>query len=234
MQAADALHRHEPRGMAALVEAVAARHRDRLSARRAADGRLGDSDVPVLSRREALERAPGGVRPRRDRRRGGTRGREQRVDGRRARAAPDARLAVVGDGRDPARGVSTVRAATRAAAVLDAARSRLDADRELVHRQRHAARAEPAARGRLGARDVAAAAAAVRRRARARVARRVHLESLAARRRPAVRRRRARPRDARVRRFRSCRPCSGSCSGRWPSSSSAARRRSAKAISRCS
>ena len=34
--------------------------------------------------------------------------------------------------------------------------------------------------------------------------------------------------------FRSCRPCSASCSGRWPSSSSAARSRSAKATSRCS
>ena len=60
------------------------------------------------------------------------------------------------------------------------------------------------------------------------------LEPLVARRRAAVRRRRARARDARLRRFRSCRPCSGSCSGRWPSSSFAARWRSAKAISRCS
>ena len=114
------------------------------------------------------------------------------------------------------------------------ARSRLDADRELVHRQRHAAGIEPAARGCLGARDVAAAAAAVRRRARARIARRVHLESLTARRRPTLRRRRRSASRCACTRFRSCRPCSGSCSGRWPSSNFAARRRSAKAISRCS
>ena len=37
------LRRDEPRGMEALVEAVAAWHRDRLSAGRAADGRLRDS-----------------------------------------------------------------------------------------------------------------------------------------------------------------------------------------------
>ena len=40
--------------------------------------RLGDPDVPVLHRREAAERAPRGVRPRRDRRRGRARGRQQR------------------------------------------------------------------------------------------------------------------------------------------------------------
>ncbi len=35
------------------MEALAARHRDRLSARRAAGGRLGDPDVPVVRHREA-------------------------------------------------------------------------------------------------------------------------------------------------------------------------------------
>ena len=46
------LHRHEPRGLAAVVEAVAARNGDRLSARRAAVRRLGDPDrsCPTWSR----------------------------------------------------------------------------------------------------------------------------------------------------------------------------------------
>ena len=47
------LHRHEPRGLAAVVEAVAARHGDRLSARRAAVRRLGDPDVPLLHGRRS-------------------------------------------------------------------------------------------------------------------------------------------------------------------------------------
>ena len=47
---------HEPRGLEAIVEALAARHGDRLSARRAAVRRLGDPDVPLLHGREAAER----------------------------------------------------------------------------------------------------------------------------------------------------------------------------------
>ena len=46
------LHRDEPRGLAPLVEAVAARHGHRVPARRAAVRRLGDSDrsCPTWSR----------------------------------------------------------------------------------------------------------------------------------------------------------------------------------------
>ena len=42
----------EPRGMVPLLEAVAARHSDRLSHRRDAGGRGGSADVPQLLRRE--------------------------------------------------------------------------------------------------------------------------------------------------------------------------------------
>ena len=81
------LDRHESRRVAALVASVAARHRDRLSARRAADGRVGDPDIPVVHRREAAELATRGVRPGRDR--GGCRSRscEQRRGRRRARTS---------------------------------------------------------------------------------------------------------------------------------------------------
>ena len=85
------VHRHEPRGLAALVEAVAARHGDRVSARRAAVRRLGDPDVRLLHRREAPERATRGVRARGDRGRGRAGGRQQRGGGRRAGAAAHAR-----------------------------------------------------------------------------------------------------------------------------------------------
>ena len=54
------LHRHEPRRVEAIVEAVAARDGDRLSARRAAVRRLGDSDLRVLHDREAAEQRAGG------------------------------------------------------------------------------------------------------------------------------------------------------------------------------
>ena len=60
-------------------------------------------------------------------------------------------------------GVSAVRAAAGPAAVRVAARSRLDADCQPVHRQRDAAGPEPAARRRVGAGHAGAAAAALRR-----------------------------------------------------------------------
>ena len=44
-------------GLGALVEAVAARHRDRLSVRHDAGGRRGDPDVPVVRDREASSRS---------------------------------------------------------------------------------------------------------------------------------------------------------------------------------
>ena len=47
----------DPRGMAALLEALAARHLPRLSVRRAAGRRHGDPDLPFLLHREEAERA---------------------------------------------------------------------------------------------------------------------------------------------------------------------------------
>ena len=77
----------EPRGLGALVEAVAARHRVRLPDRRPAGRRQRDPDLPLLPDREEADPAPRGVRPRRDRGRGRTRGRQQRRRRRRAGAA---------------------------------------------------------------------------------------------------------------------------------------------------
>ena len=52
------VHRDEPRGLAPIVEAVAARHRDRVSARRAAVRGIGDSDVRVLHGEKRLSARP--------------------------------------------------------------------------------------------------------------------------------------------------------------------------------
>ncbi len=128
-----------------------------------------------------LSREPERVRPRRHRRRGRPRGRQQRGGRRRARAAADARPSVVCDGGDHARGVSAVRPSAGAAAVRLATRPRLDADRQPVHRQRDAARPEPAARRCVGARHAGAAAAALRRHPRAGVARRVQPQPIGTR-----------------------------------------------------
>ena len=72
------------RGLEALLEAVAARHRVRLPVRRAARRRRGDPDVPVLRDREAALQAPRGVRARRHRGR-------RRVRRRRTTPRPPAR-----------------------------------------------------------------------------------------------------------------------------------------------
>ena len=63
----------------------------------------------------------------------------------RAGAAAGARAADLGDRRDPARRVPAVRPAARAAAVRDPAGPGLGPDRQPLHRQRHAAAAQPAA-----------------------------------------------------------------------------------------
>ena len=55
------------RRMGAIVEAVAARHRDRISTRRAARGRRRAADADVVRDREAPVAAAGGIRARRDR-----------------------------------------------------------------------------------------------------------------------------------------------------------------------
>ena len=78
-------------GLGAVVEALAARHRDRLPDRRDAGGRRGDRHLPQLLDREGADQAPRGVRPRRDRGRRRAGGREQRLRRGHAGAAPDAR-----------------------------------------------------------------------------------------------------------------------------------------------
>ena len=73
----------EPGGLAALLEALAARHAPGLPDRRPARRRHRDPDLPVLPDREAPCQEPGGVRQGRDRGGGRARGREQRRRGRR-------------------------------------------------------------------------------------------------------------------------------------------------------
>ena len=121
---------------------------------------------------EAAERSTRAVRARRHRRRGRSRSRQQRRRSGRARAAADARPSFVCDRRGAAGRIPAIRPAARAAAVLVAAGSRLDAHRQPLHRQRHAARAQPAARRRVGARHARAASAALWRHPRAGLARR--------------------------------------------------------------
>ena len=150
-------------GLEALVEAVAARHAVRLPDRRAAGRRRRDPDLPVLFDREAAHQASGGIRPRRDRRRRRSRGRQQRLRRRHAGAAADARPADLGHRRDDAGGLPAIRPQPRAAAVRRAARSGLGPDRQPVHRQRHAARAQPAAGRAVGAAARHPAAVALRR-----------------------------------------------------------------------
>ena len=74
-------------GLEAIVEAVAARHDVRLSDRRAAGRRRGDSDLPVLLHREAADEISRGIRQGRDRRRRRAGSRQQRLRRRHAGAA---------------------------------------------------------------------------------------------------------------------------------------------------
>ena len=132
----------------AVVEAVAARHAVRLSDRRASGRRRRDPDLPVLLHREAAGETSRGIRQGRHRRRRRTGSRQQRFRRRHAGAAADARAADLGNGRDDAGGLSAIRPQPGTAAVRRAARPGVGPDREPVHRQRHAAGAQPAA-GRL-------------------------------------------------------------------------------------
>ena len=137
-------------GLEALVAGVAARHRVRLSVRRDAGRRRRDPDLPVLRDREEAVAAQGGIRQRArsraspDRRRRTTR----RDHG--AGPAADAGPADLGHRRDHPAGFQQYGHPARSAAVHDAARPGLGPDRQPVHRQRHAAGAEPAAGRHLG------------------------------------------------------------------------------------
>ena len=149
------------RGPAALVAAVAARHRARLPVRRDADRRRRDPDLPVLRDRAPARarQGEGGVRQGRDRGRRRAGGGQQRGLHRRARAAADDRHPDLRDRRDPRRRVPDLRPPAGAAAVHQGARPRVGADRLALRRQRDAARAQPAARAAVGegARDPARA-----------------------------------------------------------------------------
>ena len=107
------------RGPAALVAAVAARHRARLPVRRDADRRRRDPDLPVLRDRAPARarQGEGGVRQGRDRGRRRARGGQQRGLHRRARAAADDRHPDLRHGRHPRRRLPDLRPPAGAAAV---------------------------------------------------------------------------------------------------------------------
>ena len=107
--------------------------------------RRRDSDISVLLHREAAHETSGGIRQGRHRRRRGTGSRQQRLRRRHAGAAADARASDLGHRRDDAGGLSAIRPQPGTAAVRRAARSGVGPDRQPVHRQRHAAGAQPAA-----------------------------------------------------------------------------------------
>jgi hypothetical protein len=120
----------------ALVEAVAARHADRLPDRRDAGGRRRDRHVPLLFHRKAAGEEPGRVRPWRHRGCRRSRGCQQCVGCRYAGAAADARPADLGDGGDHAGRLPAIRAAARPAAVCQQSAAGLGADRQPLDRQR--------------------------------------------------------------------------------------------------
>ncbi len=109
----------------------------------------GGAEIPTFLSywiEKRLSKQAGGVRHhRRDRRRRRAGGRQQRLRGRRAGADAHARPADLGHRRDHPLGVPELRHQARAAPVPEPGRAGMGADREPLHRQRHAARAQPAA-----------------------------------------------------------------------------------------
>src|SRR5215472_15231565 len=136
--------------MEAVVETMAARRCNRLSHRCHARGRRRDPDLSELLRREEALLETAGVRQRRDRRRRRPGSRQQRFGRGRPGADAYAWPADVGDRRDHAFGVPELRHQSGTAVVAVAAAAGVGPDRVLVHRQRHAARAQPAADRDLG------------------------------------------------------------------------------------
>ncbi len=126
-------------------------HGARLPDRRAARRRRRDPDLPVLLDREAPDEISGGIRPWRHRGRRRPRGRQQRVGGRHAGAAPDPRPPDFRHRRHDAGRLPAIRPQPGPAALRRAARSGLGPDRQPVHRQHDAAGAEPAAGRPVGA-----------------------------------------------------------------------------------
>ena len=163
VEAVQGLGLDDARGLGALLEALAARHRHRLPDRRHAGRRRRDRHLPSLLDREGADQAPRGVRPRRHRGRRRAGGGEQRLGRRHAGAAPDARPADQRHGGDHARGLPAVRPAAGAAALRQQRAAGLEPDRQPARREPHADRAEPAAGRALGAAAHHPAALALRR-----------------------------------------------------------------------
>ena len=141
----------EPRGLVALLEAVAARHGDRLPLRRHPRRWRRDPDLPLLRDGEEADQAPGGLRPAAP---------SRASPARRRRTTPRPPVASCRCSRS---GIPT----TATAAVMlgafqsygiqpgprlldDAARARLGPHRQPLHRQHDPAGAQPAARRRSG------------------------------------------------------------------------------------
>ena len=140
------------RGLEAIVEAVDPRNADRLPVWRDTGRRRRDSHLSFLRDREEARQEPRGVRPGRDRGRGRSRGREQCV----GRRAPWCRCSRSGC-RPPRRRRSCSPAfqqyGLQPGPLLfdNNADLRLGTDRQPLHRQRDAARPQPAAGRALGA-----------------------------------------------------------------------------------
>ena len=143
--AADRPRDDDARGLAPVLARVAAGHGVRLPDRRAAGRWRGDPDVPLLRHRAPSLQAPRGVRPRRDRGCRGPGGGQQRGRGRRTRPAADHRPAHVGHGRGHPHRLPVLRPAAGAAAVQRVRAAGLRPAGQPLHRQRDAARAQPAA-----------------------------------------------------------------------------------------
>ena len=127
---------HDARGMGAFMEAVAARHGNRVSLRRPAGRRNRNPDVSQLLPRTQAFQAATGVRQGRNRRSGRTRSGQQRRGGRGPGAAADPGAAHFRYRGDPARGVSAVWTAAGTAAVHGFELAGLGTDRQPLHRQR--------------------------------------------------------------------------------------------------
>ena len=151
-----------PRGLEAVMEAVAARHRVRLPVRRTARRRCRAANVPVVHHRKAALQAQGGVRQGRHRRRRRTRGRQQCFGRRHFGADALARFAHQRHRGGDAHRVRVLRNPAWPNAVREGAAADLDADRQPVHRQFPAAGAQPPAGAAVGQAAAHAAALPVR------------------------------------------------------------------------
>ena len=137
-------HAMKTRRLEALLEAMAARHRDRVPDRHDPGRRRGRRDLPVVRDGEEAVQAQAGVRSRSDRGRCGSRVGQQRGCSGCACAAADPRASDYGDRRDHPHGVPVVRHPARPAPLRESAGAGVGAHREPLHRQCDAHRAEPA------------------------------------------------------------------------------------------